>query len=82
MVAGLAAQRGDSWPLLGLVGAGYLALTLSYAVLLLRFVILYIVAIAGGFVLRAVVALLRRPRRPFALVHPRDHMLRAARRGR
>jgi decaprenyl-phosphate phosphoribosyltransferase len=41
-------------PLLLLVGAGYLALTLSYAVLWRRVVILDIVAIAGGFVLRAV----------------------------
>ena len=41
-------------PLLGLVGAGYVALTLSYAVLWRRVVILDIIAIAGGFVLRAV----------------------------
>ncbi len=41
-------------PLLLVVGAGYLALTLSYAVLWRRIVILDIVAIAGGFVLRAV----------------------------
>ena len=53
MVAGLALCVAIR-PLLGLVGAGYLALTLSYAVLWRRIVILDIVAIAGGFVLRAV----------------------------
>ena len=53
MVAGLALCIAIR-PLLGLVGAGYLALTLSYAVLWRRIVILDIVAIAGGFVLRAV----------------------------
>ena len=47
MVAGLALCLAIR-PLLGLVGAGYLALTLSYAVLLRRIVILDIVAIAGG----------------------------------
>jgi decaprenyl-phosphate phosphoribosyltransferase len=41
-------------PLLFVVGAGYLALTLSYALGWRRIVILDIVAIAGGFVLRAV----------------------------
>ncbi len=41
-------------PLVGLVAVGYLALTLSYTVALRRIVILDIVAIAGGFVLRAV----------------------------
>ncbi len=40
-------------PLLGAVGAGYLALTLSYTMLWRRIAILDIVAIAGGFVLRA-----------------------------
>ncbi|MGI8413440.1 MAG: decaprenyl-phosphate phosphoribosyltransferase [Solirubrobacteraceae bacterium] len=41
-------------PLLAVVGAGYLALTLSYTVLWRHVVILDLVAIAGGFVLRAV----------------------------
>jgi decaprenyl-phosphate phosphoribosyltransferase len=41
-------------PLLLLVGASYVALTLTYSVLWRRVVILDIVAIAGGFVLRAV----------------------------
>jgi decaprenyl-phosphate phosphoribosyltransferase len=40
-------------PLLALVGAGYLALTLSYTWLWRRVIVLDIVAIAGGFVLRA-----------------------------
>jgi len=41
-------------PLLGLVGAGYVLLTLSYTLVWRRFVIVDLVAIAGGFVLRAV----------------------------
>lgn len=41
-------------PLLGLVGAGYLALTLTYSLLLRHVAALDLVAIAGGFVLRAV----------------------------
>ena len=41
-------------PLLAVVGAGYLALTLSYTVIWRQIVILDVVAIAGGFVLRAV----------------------------
>jgi len=41
-------------PLLGLVGAGYLAMTLSYSLLWRHILLLDIVAIAGGFVLRAV----------------------------
>lgn len=41
-------------PLLGLVGAGYVLLTLSYTLVWRRFVIFDLVAIAGGFVLRAV----------------------------
>jgi decaprenyl-phosphate phosphoribosyltransferase len=41
-------------PLLLLVGAGYVALTLSYTVLWRRIVILDVLAIACGFVLRAV----------------------------
>ena len=53
MIAGLALCAAIR-PLLLVVGAGYLALTLSYAVLWRRVVILDIVAIAGGFVLRAV----------------------------
>jgi len=41
-------------PLLLLVGAGYVALTLSYTLVLRHMFVLDIVAIAGGFVLRAV----------------------------
>lgn len=41
-------------PLLGAVGAGYLALTLSYTVLWRRIVVLDVLAIACGFLLRAV----------------------------
>lgn len=41
-------------PLLALVGAGYLALTLSYTLLWRHLLLLDIFAIAGGFVLRAV----------------------------
>ena len=41
-------------PLLALVGGGYLALTLSYTLLWRHLLLLDIVAIAGGFVLRAV----------------------------
>jgi decaprenyl-phosphate phosphoribosyltransferase len=41
-------------PLLGLVGAGYVALTLSYTLLWRHVAILDLFAIAGGFVLRAV----------------------------
>jgi decaprenyl-phosphate phosphoribosyltransferase len=39
--------------LLALVGAGYVALTLSYTVFWRQIAILDVVAIAGGFVLRA-----------------------------
>ena len=41
-------------PLLALVGAAYLGLTLSYTLLWRHVLVLDIVAIAGGFVLRAV----------------------------
>ena len=41
-------------PLLGLVGAGYVALTLSYTFVWREIVLFDLVAIAGGFVLRAV----------------------------
>lgn len=41
-------------PLLGVVGAGYVALTLSYTLVWRHIVILDLFAIAGGFVLRAV----------------------------
>lgn len=41
-------------PLLGLVGAGYVALTLSYTLVWRHILLLDLVAIAGGFVLRAV----------------------------
>ncbi len=41
-------------PLLVVVGAGYLALTLSYTMLWRKILILDLVAIAGGFVLRAI----------------------------
>jgi decaprenyl-phosphate phosphoribosyltransferase len=40
-------------PLLGVVGAGYVALTLSYTLVWRHLLLLDIVAIAGGFVLRA-----------------------------
>jgi decaprenyl-phosphate phosphoribosyltransferase len=53
MVAGIllcAAVR----PLLAAVGAGYLAITLSYTLVWRHLLLLDIVAIAGGFVLRAV----------------------------
>jgi decaprenyl-phosphate phosphoribosyltransferase len=52
LVAGLALCAFVA-PLLAVVGAGYLALTLSYTLLWRRVAILDIVAIAGGFVLRA-----------------------------
>jgi decaprenyl-phosphate phosphoribosyltransferase len=41
-------------PLLGVVGAGYVALTLSYTFVWREIVLFDLVAIAGGFVLRAV----------------------------
>jgi decaprenyl-phosphate phosphoribosyltransferase len=41
-------------PLLAVVGAGYLALTLTYSMVWRHLLLLDIVAIAGGFVLRAV----------------------------
>jgi decaprenyl-phosphate phosphoribosyltransferase len=41
-------------PLLGLVGAGYVALTLSYTLIWRHLLLLDIIAIGGGFVLRAV----------------------------
>lgn len=41
-------------PLLGLVGAGYAALTLSYTLVWRHVIVFDIVAVAGGFVLRAV----------------------------
>ncbi len=41
-------------PLLGLVGAGYLALTLTYSLLWRHVAVVDLVAIGGGFVLRAV----------------------------
>jgi decaprenyl-phosphate phosphoribosyltransferase len=41
-------------PLLGVVAVAYVALTVGYTIVLRRIVILDIVAIAGGFVLRAV----------------------------
>jgi decaprenyl-phosphate phosphoribosyltransferase len=40
-------------PLLGLVAAGYVVLTISYTLVLRKILVLDIVAIAGGFVLRA-----------------------------
>ncbi len=52
LVAGLALCAFVA-PLLAVVGAGYLALTLSYTMLWRRLAVLDIVAIAGGFVLRA-----------------------------
>lgn len=41
-------------PLLGLVGAGYVALTLSYTLVWRHILLLDLIAISGGFVLRAV----------------------------
>jgi decaprenyl-phosphate phosphoribosyltransferase len=41
-------------PLLGIVGAGYVALTLSYTLIWRHLLLLDIIAIGGGFVLRAV----------------------------
>jgi decaprenyl-phosphate phosphoribosyltransferase len=41
-------------PLLALVGAGYLALTLSYTLIWRHILLLDVIAVAGGFVLRAV----------------------------
>ncbi len=41
-------------PLLGVVGAGYVALTLSYTLIWRHILILDLIAIGGGFVLRAV----------------------------
>jgi decaprenyl-phosphate phosphoribosyltransferase len=41
-------------PLLAVVGAGYLSLTLSYTLLWRHLLLLDVIAIAGGFVLRAV----------------------------
>lgn len=53
MVGGLALCAAIR-PLLALVGAGYLALTLSYTLLWRHLLLFDVVAIAGGFVLRAV----------------------------
>ncbi len=53
MLAGLALCLAVR-PLLLVVGAGYLALTLSYTILWRRIVVLDLIAIAGGFVLRAI----------------------------
>jgi decaprenyl-phosphate phosphoribosyltransferase len=53
MAAGLALCALIS-PLLALVGAGYLALTLSYTLIWRHLLLLDIIAIGGGFVLRAV----------------------------
>lgn len=53
MVSGLALCAADT-PLLLAVGAGYLALTLSYTLVWRHVLVLDLVAIAGGFVLRAV----------------------------
>jgi decaprenyl-phosphate phosphoribosyltransferase len=41
-------------PLLGLVGAGYILLTLSYTLVWREVIVLDLIAIAGGFVLRAI----------------------------
>src|SRR5690242_11950351 len=41
-------------PLLGIVGAGYVALTLSYTLIWRHILLLDLIAIGGGFVLRAV----------------------------
>jgi len=52
ILAGLLLCAADA-PLLALVGAGYIALTLSYTLVVRHMFVLDIVAIAGGFVLRA-----------------------------
>jgi len=52
LVAGLALCFAIA-PLLGLVGVGYLALTISYTVLWRHVAVIDIVVVAGGFVLRA-----------------------------
>jgi decaprenyl-phosphate phosphoribosyltransferase len=52
LVVGLAACFAIR-PLLGLVGVAYVALTLSYTILWRQVLVLDIVAVAGGFVLRA-----------------------------
>ena len=67
-------------PLLLAVGAGYLALTLSYTVLWRRIVVLDIVAIAGGFVLRAVAGGVAAPVTLSRWFVARDHVLGAVRR--
>jgi len=60
VVAGLIAILGGTGisfaltPLLGIVAVGYVALTLSYTLIWRHIVILDIIAVAGGFVLRAV----------------------------
>jgi decaprenyl-phosphate phosphoribosyltransferase len=51
--AGLAICADLSW-LLALVGGGYVVLTFTYTVLWRRIIVLDLVAVAGGFVLRAV----------------------------
>jgi decaprenyl-phosphate phosphoribosyltransferase len=53
IVVGLAASVLIS-PLLGLVSLGYVTLTLSYSLVWRHLVVLDIVAVAGGFVLRAI----------------------------
>lgn len=53
LVGGLAICFALSW-LLGLVAVGYVVLTLSYTLIWRHIVVLDIVAVAGGFVLRAV----------------------------
>ncbi len=53
MAAGLLLCAGVR-PLLALVGAGYLAMTMSYTLLWRHIVLLDVFAIAGGFVLRAI----------------------------
>lgn len=50
-------------PLLGLVGAGYVLLTLSYTLVWRHVVLLDIAAVAGGFVLRALAGGVAAPRR-------------------
>ena len=54
LVAGGLILSGLVRPLLGVVALGYVALTVSYTIALRRIPLLDIVAIAGGFVLRAV----------------------------
>ena len=69
-------SRPRSHPALGAVACGYLALTASYSLWLRRVVVLDILAIAAGFVLRAIAGRRRDRHLPVALVCHRDGVLR------